>query len=152
MDAIMSKPEAVVLVLVLVVESLKALTLGTLTALKRGKIGKFINAEDANWLGGDVVSYDAPEPSRLFRAHRNALENLLPFSVLACSYILAGGNGLAGIIYFIVFSLSRIAHSYAYLACKPMMRRNAYSIGWLVQIILALHVTTVVILGYATGI
>jgi len=147
MEAIMMKPETVVLVLVLVVESLKALLLGMFTALKRGKIGKFINKEDAEWLGGEVVSLDAPEPSRFFRAHRNALENLLTFSVLAFCMVLVGGNGLAASIYFIVFSLSRIAHCYAYLACKPMMRRNAYSIGWFIQILLALHVATIVIFG-----
>ncbi|TVZ40354.1 glutathione S-transferase [Alteromonadaceae bacterium 2753L.S.0a.02] len=150
MEAIMVKPEALVLVLVLVVESLKALLLGMFTALKRGKMGKFINKEDAEWLGGEVVSLDAPEPSRFFRAQRNALENLLPFSVLACCFILIGGNGLAATVYFTAFSLSRLAHCYAYLTCKPMMRRNAYSIGWLVQILLALHVATIVILGHLT--
>lgn len=93
MEAIMIKPETLVLVLVLVIESLKALLLGMFTALNRGKIGKFINKEDAEWLGGEVVSLDAPEPSRFFRAQRNALENLLTFSVLACCFILIGVMG-----------------------------------------------------------
>jgi uncharacterized MAPEG superfamily protein len=147
MEAIMMKPEMVVLVLVLVVESLKALLLGMFTALMRGKTGKFINKEDAEWLGGEVLSADAPEAGRFFRAQRNALENLLTFTVLAFCFILVEGSGLAAIVYFIIFSLSRLLHCYAYLACKAMMRRNAYSIGFFIQILLALHIATIVILG-----
>ncbi len=152
MDAIMTRPEVVVLVIVLVVESVKALILGTATSYQRGSLGKFINPEDASWLNGEMLSSDAPGPGRLFRAHRNSLENLLPFSLLALTYLLVGGNSSVGIFYFIIFSLSRLAHTYAYLTSKPMLRRNTYTSAWLVQIVLAMHVSSVVIGGYVDGI
>ncbi len=152
MDTILTRPEAAVLILVLVVESVKALMLGTITAYQRGKLGKFINAEDANWLKGEVVTFDEPEPNRLFRAHRNSLENLLPFSLLAMAFLLVSGNSFIGIIYFVTFSISRLAHSYAYLTCKPMLRRNVYSIAWLVQIIMGIHILTIFIGSHIDGI
>lgn len=145
MDNIVTKPEVIVLVLVLVIESMKALVLGTATAYQRGKLKKFLNPEDASWLGGEVVIHDAPEPNRLFRAHRNSLENLLPFSLLALTFLLTGGNGSIGIFYFIAFALSRLSHTYAYLTGKAMLRRNTYSIAWLVQIVMAIHISTIVI-------
>ncbi len=152
MDAIFTKPEAIVLILVLVIESVKALILGMVTAYQRGKLGKFINPEDASWLNGEVVSFDAPKPDRLFRAQRNSLENLLPFSLLGLVFLSVGGNGNIGIIYFATFSIGRIAHSYAYLTCKPMLRRNTYSIAWLVQLMMAIHILAIVIGSYIDGV
>ena len=68
---------------VLVLETLKTLVLGTATSLTRKKLQKYINAEDAKWLGGDAVESDHPDAARVFRAQRNNLENLLPFFIAA---------------------------------------------------------------------
>lgn len=112
--------------------SLKALLLGTMTAATRGKIKSFINVEDAAWLGGAHVASDPEAVARLGRAHRNDLENLLPFFVCGLLYVLSGGQALAGYIYCGVFLFSRILHTIAYLAARPMLRRNAYTFGFLV--------------------
>lgn len=145
MNEVMVRPEFAVFVVVLVIESIKALLLGAATAFNRGKIGKYLNQEDADWLGGDAVVNDDPGPGRLFRAHRNTLENLVPFLVLGMVYLAVGANSTIGIVYFAGFLLSRLAHTYAYLNRRPMMRRNAYTTGWIIQLAMAIHVLVQVI-------
>ena len=147
METIFLRPDVQVLALVLVIESLNVLTLGTVTAFLRGKTGKFVNPEDVTWLGGELVTLDGKEAARVKRAHANALENLLPFSILALMFILAEVNTLAGIGYFVIFSAARLAHTFSYLTGRARMRRNAYSTAWLVQIVLALHLAIVLLWG-----
>lgn len=119
--------------------SLKALLLGTATAATRGKLLSFINAEDAKWLGGAHVSADPEAVARLKRAHRNDLENLLPFFICGLLYVLSGGQALAGYIYCGVFLTSRMLHTIAYLGARPMLRRNAYTIAFLMIVIVGVH-------------
>lgn len=148
MENLITRPELTVLALVLIIESLKALLLGTATAYQRGKSSKFVNTEDAKWLGGDVVFHDEPISGRLFRAQRNTLENLVPFTILSIIYVFVDANSTIGLLYFVSFLISRLAHTYAYLNYKPMLRRNAYSVAWLVQIIMSLHSSVIIIGGY----
>jgi len=119
--------------------SLKALLLGAATAARRGKSKSFLNAEDAAWLGGAHMNPDPEAVARWGRAQRNDLENLLPFFICGLLYVLSGGQALAGYIYCGVFFCSRVLHTIAYLAARPMLRRNAYTFGFLVIIILGAH-------------
>ena len=118
---------------------LKAQILGAATAATRGKLKRFLNAEDATWLGGAHVSPDDESVQRIFRAHRNDLENLLPFFISGCLYIVSGGSVILGEVYFAAFLLARYAHSFAYLTQKPRLRRDTYTIGWLATIVMGVH-------------
>jgi uncharacterized MAPEG superfamily protein len=118
---------------------LKAQVLGAATAAVRGKLKKFINPEDAAWLGGELVNTDDERVQRIFRAHRNDLENLLPFFVGATLYIFSGATPTAGAAYFGVFLLARFAHTFAYLGKKARLRRDAFTVGWLVTVVMSLH-------------
>ena len=118
---------------------LKAQLLGAATAATRGKLKKFINAEDAAWLGGERVNPDDERVQRIFRAHRNDLENLLPFFVGGTLYILSGAATTGGAVYFGVFLLARYAHTFAYLRQKARLRRDAFTLGWLVTLVMSLH-------------
>jgi glutathione S-transferase len=118
---------------------LKAQILGAATAATRGKLKKFINAEDAAWLGGQHVTSDDERVQRIFRAHRNDLENLLPFFAGGMLYVLSGASVVGGIAYFTLFVFARYAHSYAYLTQRAGLRRNAFTVGWLVTIATNLH-------------
>ena len=118
---------------------LKAQVLGAATAATRGRLKKFINPEDAVWLGGERVNPDDERVQRIFRAHRNDLENLLPFFVGGTLYILSGAATIAGAAYFGVFLLARYAHTFAYLKQKARLRRDAFTLGWLVTIVISLH-------------
>jgi uncharacterized MAPEG superfamily protein len=118
---------------------LKAQVLGAATAATRGGLKKFINPEDAAWLGGEHVNPDDERVQRIFRAHRNDLENLLPFFVGGTLYILSGAATTAGAAYFGVFLLARYAHTFAYLKQKARLRRDAFTLGWLVTIVMSIH-------------
>ena len=118
---------------------LKAQLLGAATAATRGKLKKFINPEDAAWLGGERVNPDDERVQRIFRAHRNDLENLLPFFVGGTLYILSGAATTGGAVYFGVFLLARYAHTFAYLRQKARLRRDAFTLGWLVTVVMSLH-------------
>jgi uncharacterized MAPEG superfamily protein len=118
---------------------LKAQILGAATAATRGKLKKFLNAEDAAWLGGTHVSPDDESVQRIFRTHRNDLENLLPFFISGWLYTVSGGPLMLGEVYFAAFLLARYAYSFAYLTQKPRLRRDTYTIGWLVTIVMGVH-------------
>jgi uncharacterized MAPEG superfamily protein len=118
---------------------LKAQILGAATAATRGKLKRFLNPEDAAWLGGAHVSPDDESVQRIFRTHRNDLENLLPFFISGWLYIVSGGSLILGEVYFAAFLLARYAYSFAYLTRKPRLRRDTYTIGWLVTIVMGAH-------------
>ena len=118
---------------------LKAQVLGAATAATRGKLKQFLNAEDAQWLSGQHVKPDAETVDRIARAHRNDLENLLPFFIGGMLFLAGRGPTSAGLVYFVVFLFARYIHSAAYLLRKPALRRNAYTAGWLASLVLACH-------------
>lgn len=118
---------------------LKAQVLGVATAATRGRLKKFINQEDAIWLGGEHVNPDDERVQRFFRAHRNDLENLLPFFVGGTTYLLSGASTTVGAAYFGVFLIARYVHTFAYLKQKARLRRDAFTLGWLVTIVMSIH-------------
>ncbi len=133
--------------LTVIVLSLKALFLGAATAATRGKLKSFLNTEDAAWLNGAHVDPDPEVVARIGRAHRNDLENLLLFAVCGLLYLLAGGPALAGFIYCSAFLVARTLHTIAYLGRQPMLRRNAYTVGFLVVLAMSLHAGWMIVTG-----
>lgn len=125
--------------LVLLTLSLKALMLGAATAATRGRLKQFLNAEDAQWLGGAHVNPDSEQVARIGRAHRNDLENLLLFAICGALYIASGAAPLAGLAYCGLFLLARLLHTFAYLTGRPLLRRNAYTLGFLVIAVMSAH-------------
>lgn len=125
--------------IVLLVLSAKALLLGMATAARRGSLKSFINQEDAAWLEGAYVPAD-PEPiARIGRAHRNDLENLLLFAIVGTVLLKVDGNPAASLGYSSAFLLSRIGHTFAYLTARPLFRRNAYTLGFIVILAMIIH-------------
>lgn len=138
----LNHPEGVLFAIFAVVCTLlvlKAQIIGAATAATRGKLKKFLNPEDAAWLGGAHVAPDDERVQRIFRTHRNDLENLLPFFISGMLYLMSGGSVMFGAAYFGIFLIARYAYSYAYLASKPMLRRNTYAVAWLVTIMMGIH-------------
>ncbi len=119
--------------------SLKALMLGVATAATRGRLKQFLNAEDAQWLGGAHVNPDPEQVARIGRAHRNDLENLLLFAICGALYVVSGASQLAGLAYCGLFLLARLLHTFAYLTRRPLLRRNAYTLGFLVIAVMSVH-------------
>lgn len=131
--------------IILIVESIKTLFLGTTAAFNRKIVGHFLNEEDATLLGGKAVEIDHATPGRFFRAQRNNIENLLPFLILGSLYLISGASMLSGAIYFSVFFLARLAHTFAYINKRPLLRRNTYATAWLAQIVIGIHAGAVIV-------
>jgi glutathione S-transferase len=125
--------------LVVLILGLKALILGAATAATRGRLKQFLNAEDAQWLKGAHVNPDPEAIARIGRAHRNDLENLLLFATSGALYVASGASQLAGIVYCGLFLIARLLHTFAYLTGRPQLRRNAYTIGFLVIAAMSVH-------------
>lgn len=147
MIELINSPLFAVFAAVLIAETLKTLALGTATAYSRLDPKQFLNQEDADWLGGKAVAVDHPTPARLMRAHRNNLENLLPFAILGGLFLISGANAIAGALYFGSFFLARSAHTFAYLSKRPALRRNMYSLAWLSMVVMAIHAAVVILLA-----
>lgn len=147
MSGVLNTPLFAVFAAVLIVESLKTLILGSATAFSRLGPKQFLNPEDAKWLGGEAVSVDHPTPARFMRAHRNNLENLLPFSILGALFLMSGASSAAGMVYFGSFFIARVGHTFAYLSKRPALRRNVYSIAWLAMIAMGIHAAVVILSG-----
>ena len=145
MSTITASPAFAAFAAVLIVEVLKTLFLGMATPLARLKHKAWINQEDADWLGGKVVELDHPDAARRLRVHRNNLENLVPFFIVGCLFLWSGASATLGLVYFGAFLLGRLAHTYAYLGKKAMLRRNAYTLGFVSVVAMGVHTAVVLV-------
>jgi uncharacterized MAPEG superfamily protein len=111
-----------------------------LTVMRRGKAKSFVNPEDAKAFKGENVKVDAPEVLRAAAAHRNALENFVPFAILGLLFVMTGASKTAALAYFITFAAARWLHSLFYLASMQPLRTLAFLVGLLVNLGLTYHV------------
>jgi uncharacterized MAPEG superfamily protein len=91
-------------------------------------------------LGGETVPSDVATAARWRRAHLNDVENFVPFVALGTAYIVLGGPAYTGLVYISLFTAARIAHTVAYLSSKARLRRDAYTVGFLVLVVMTIHV------------
>jgi glutathione S-transferase len=139
MTTIQASPLLLPFAAALVLLVYKAQILGAATAATRGKLGQFITQEDAEWLGGEYAFPDAPEVRRLGRMHMNDLEALVPFLIVGSLYLVSGASQTAGLVYFSLFPLVRLVHSFAYATRRPRLRRDAFATGWLINFVIGGH-------------
>ena len=116
---------------------LNVLFLALNTGRLRGKYKTFINPEDPGFKDGG----DHPEVDRCNRAHRNALENFLPYLAIATVYVmLAGATPLGAKVYCGVFAASRWIRSFVYLGGKQPWRTLMFLIGVLCMVGMSVQV------------
>jgi len=92
---------------------LKMLIMSILTGLQRFRTQTFANPEDlpSKKL---KVKFDDPNVERVRRAHRNDLENILPYFVISYFYILTNPTAFIAINLFRAVAASRILHTVVY--------------------------------------
>ena len=110
-----------------------------MTAARRGKAKVFVNPEDAKLFKGEQGDKDADVVERAKAAHRNALENILPFMILALLYVMTGGSKTGAMAYFITFTVVRWLHSFFYLGGVQPLRTAMFGVGFLVNIGLSIQ-------------
>lgn len=120
---------------------LLALWTGTVRAKKK----QYALPEDAVLNKVELAPGDHPDTLRAGRAHMNALENAVPFFVVAGLYVMTGASKTGAQIYCYTFLAMRLLHSVFYLAGKQPFRTITFAIGALAVLGMAFHVIRAVL-------
>lgn len=113
---------------------LKMMAVGVLTSSIRIRRRVFASPEDYRFQGLDVSSQRDAEVERARRAHRNDLENVLPFLAVAPIYALSGPSEAGAWICFVGFTTARILHSIFYLTGAMPHRTVAFAVGFVLTL------------------
>ena len=140
MNDVLSRPAFVAYALSCVVLAANLFVLASLTGAGRGKVKVFVNPEDAG-KEGKVQTSDEASIARLMRAHRNALENFVPFAVIGILYVLMGASTTWAYILFGTYTGARVLHSIMYLGGKQPWRTVMYGIGGVATLGMMIQVT-----------
>ncbi|XP_005188654.1 microsomal glutathione S-transferase 1 [Musca domestica] len=126
---------------------LKMLLMTLLTAARRFSKKSFVNPEDLALSKAAEVSFQDPDVERVRRAHRNDLENILPYLLIALAYITTGPNAIVARLLFCIVAISRIFHTAIY-AFRPVPQPSR-SIAFFVPFFITLYMTFCVIVKMA---
>lgn len=127
-----------------VVLALNLILLSFGTAIARTRAKKMLNPEDISVIkGGEVGESEAAEVQRYHRAHRNALENIVPFFMVGLLYVASGPSLRGATIYFVTFTVARLLHTVVYIAGKQPWRTLFFTVGALATIGMLTHVLLV---------
>lgn len=110
---------------------LKMHAVGIATGVARTRAKVTMNPEDAARYNAQASDVDPPEVARALRAHRNDLENIPPFLLLALVGVLVGAAPLGLKITLIAFTAARVGHSIAYLRSMQPWRSITFGVGQL---------------------
>ncbi|XP_055689054.1 microsomal glutathione S-transferase 1-like [Lutzomyia longipalpis] len=91
----------------------KTMFMSPLTGLQRFKNKSFANPEDSA-MYKTKPKFDDPNVERVRRAHRNDLENIFPFVLIAFFYVLTNPQAWLAINLFRVAAIARIVHTVVY--------------------------------------
>lgn len=92
---------------------IKILLMSLLTGMQRFRTKTFANPEDlpSKKL---KVKFDDPDVERVRRAHRNDLENILPFFIIGLLYVCINPEPFLAINLFRAVAIARIVHTLVY--------------------------------------
>ena len=90
---------------------------------------RFVNPEDAGFVGAAPATQELEAVERAARAWRNDLENITPFFALGLLYVMTGAAPAAAPALFATFTAARVAHTVCYLARWQPWRTVAYAVG-----------------------
>lgn len=122
---------------------IKMYIIAIITGQVRLRKKAFTNPEDALRHGGLQYHREDPYVERCRRAHRNDMENILPFLFVGAIYSLTGPSLMVARLHFLVFFLGRVLHSFAYLlALQAPTRSGAYVVAQIPCVSMALQILT----------
>lgn len=130
-----------------IVLALKMSAISVVQGRARVAAGVFVNPEDAKTFAGQTAAEEAPAVRRAARAWANDLENIPMFLILCWIYVAAALGSTAFVIYCVVFTVARIAHTIFYLNSIQPMRTIAYTVGAITSLALMIHLIIGVVLG-----
>jgi uncharacterized MAPEG superfamily protein len=116
------------------------------TAISRAMSKTYLNPEDGKVNGKDSKLLQGPEhdlPGRFGRAHRNAIENILPFFAIGLIYVLTDGTLLGAKAYFFTFTAARVLHSVFYVKGIQPLRTMSFFVALLCLLGMMAHILRV---------
>jgi len=108
---------------------LKMAAVGTYTSILRLGRKVYATPEDYALQGLARRTTVDEDVERVRRAHRNDLENILPFFVVGFCYLLTRPSWNAAAIYLIGYLIARVAHSVFYIRSLQPHRTIAFTLG-----------------------
>ncbi|XP_037938213.1 microsomal glutathione S-transferase 1-like [Teleopsis dalmanni] len=120
---------------------LKMLIMSPMTGFHRFRTQTFANPEDL--LSKKLkVKFDDPHVERVRRAHRNDLENILPFFAIGFFYVLINPSVFLACNLFRLFAIARIVHTFVYavVVIPQPARFLAFGAGLLPSLYMGLQV------------
>ena len=130
-ELIVNMPGFRLLALCTLILTLKMHAVGIYTGVVRARVKTTSNPEDAARYGAQLSDVDPPEVARVLRAHRNDLENIPMFVLLALMAVLVGASPLGMRIALIAYTAGRVGHSIAYLRSMQPWRSISFGVGQL---------------------
>jgi uncharacterized MAPEG superfamily protein len=114
---------------------LKMMLVGNYTSMLRLRRNVFATPEDYALRGAAPVVADE-DIERVRRAHRNDLENILPFFAVGFFYVL--GNPSLGMarLFLWGFLIARVIHSVFYIRARQPHRTIAFAVGSVIMFVM----------------
>ncbi|MBI4516334.1 MAG: MAPEG family protein [Deltaproteobacteria bacterium] len=138
MDLLTQYPALPVLGVVYLILVLKMIAVGSYTSSIRLRRGVYATPEDYELQGRTPPALPDEDIERARRAHRNDLENILPFFGAALFYALTQPSMFMTRVYFWGFCLARICHSVFYIRHRQPHRTIAFSVGLILMVLMVL--------------
>jgi uncharacterized MAPEG superfamily protein len=134
MNALFENPAMRMYALAATVVALHLLALAFWTGTVRVSRKQYAVPEDAKFTNVALSDAEHPDVLRVQSAHRNAIENAIPFFAIGLLYALSGANRSGAQAYFGTFVAARVLHSLFYLWGRQPFRTIAFAVGALATI------------------
>jgi uncharacterized MAPEG superfamily protein len=139
MDTLLTHyPALSVLGVVYLILVLKMAAVGGYTSLMRIQRGHYATPEDFALQGLPPTTTADADIERARRAHRNDLENILPFFGAALFYALTQPSAFMTRVYFWGFCFARVLHTIFYIRQQQPYRTIAFGVGLVLMLLMVL--------------
>jgi uncharacterized MAPEG superfamily protein len=118
---------------------LKMVAVGWATSFYRIRDKTFATPEDYALQGLTPKAVVNEDVERARRAHRNDLENILPYFGVGLLYALTNPSPTAAKIYFVGYTTARVLHSVFYLLSLQPWRTVAFAVAQILMVLMLLH-------------
>ena len=139
MPDLLSDPVVRLYIVVYILLALKMAVVGSYTSVLRLRRKVYATPEDYELQGLAPRATVDEEIERVRRAHRNDLENILPFFVVGFLLLMTRPSLTAAAIYLVGFFIARTLHSVFYIRSMQPYRTIAFAAGSVITVAMIVH-------------
>lgn len=136
METLLSNPALRLFGLTYLILVVKMVLVGYATSFYRIRDKSFATPEDYALQGLTPKTAVHEDVERTRRAHRNDLENILPYFGVGLLYALTNPSPTAARIYFIGYAVARVLHSVFYLRQLQPWRTLAFGVAQILMLVM----------------